>query len=143
MSKITLTSIKAVVDNHESRLNTLENEVATLKESLKSKPSTSARGNAKVKDTPFTKHDGTVVMTTKAQADAWAKHRDGYTDRVATKEATLKEWEAKRAEYKPSKALLDAIKANRASITHKIAKEQFGFVGTKDDLKALKDSTCK
>ncbi len=140
MSKITNAMLMEAINGINVKFDTLSARVDAL-EGAKSKPSTSGKG--KVKDTPFTKHDGTVVMTTKAQADAWAKHRDGYTDRVATKEATLKEWEAKRAEYKPSKALLDAIKANRASITHKIAKEQFGFVGTKDDLKALKDSTCK
>lgn len=105
------------------------------------KPSTSSKG--KVKDTPFTKHDGTVVMTTAAQAQAWEKHRDGYANRVANKEANLKAWETKRDAYKPSKALKDAIKANRALITHKVAKEQYGFVGTKNDLKALKDSICK
>lgn len=105
------------------------------------KPSNSGKG--KVKDTAFTKHDGTVVMTTAAQAAAWEKHRDGYADRVANKEANLKAWADKREGYKPSKALKDAIKANRASITHAVAKAQYGFVGTKKDLAALKDSICK
>lgn len=105
------------------------------------KPTTSGKG--KVKDTAFTKHDGTVVMTTAAQAAAWEKHRDSYTDRVGNKEANLKAWADKRDAYKPTKALKEAIKANRASITLAVAKEKYGFVGTKKDLQALKDTVCK
>lgn len=106
------------------------------------KPSTSA-GKGKVKDATFTKHDGTTVQCTQAQKQVWEKYRDGYTDRVANKEANLKAWADKREGYKPSKALKDAIKADRTSITHKVAKEKYNFVGTKDDLKALKASICK
>ncbi len=105
------------------------------------KPTTSGKGKAKLVE--FTKHDGTVVKCTQAQADAWTKYRDGYTDRVASKEANLAKFEADRKGYKPSKALVDAIKADRASITRKVAVEKFGFVGTKDDLKALKEKVCK
>lgn len=141
MSKVTNEMLMSTLTTIANEVKSLSTRVSALEESRKSKPTSTYKG--KVKDTPFTKHDGTVVMTTKAQADAWAKHRDGYADRMAKKESTLKDWEAKKAEYKPSKAFLDAIKANRAAITHKIAKEQYGFVGTKDDLKALKDSTCK
>lgn len=104
---------------------------------------TGEKGKGKVKDTAFTKHDGTVVMTTAAQAAAWEKHREGYTNRVANKEANLQAWGTKREAYKPSQALVKAIKADRASITRKVAVEKYGFVGTKDDLKALKDSICK
>ena len=96
-------------------------------------------GKGKVKDTPFTKHDGSVIMCTKAQAEVYKKRQEGF----ANKEANLKAWEEKRATYKPSQALIKAIKADRASITHKIAKEQYDFVGTKDDLRALKDKVCK
>ena len=110
-------------------------------------PTKSAKGKGKAKNekelVEFKKHDGTIVMCTKAQAKAWEKYRDGYTDRVASKEANLKKFESDRKAYKPSKALKDAIKANRALITHKVAKEQYGFVGTKKDLAALKDSICK
>lgn len=115
--------------------------LAMAKEFVGSKPSTSGKGKAK--DATFTKHDGTVVACTKAQAEVWGKYRDGYADRVASKEANLAKFEADRKGYKPSKALKDAIKADRASITRKVAKEKYGFVGTKEDLKALKDSICK
>ena len=116
-------------------------EALAMAQAFKGKPSTSGKG--KVKDTPFTKHDGTVVMTTKAQAEAWEKHRNGYTDRVANKEANLQAWASKREAYKPTTALKNAIKANRASITLAVAKAQYGFVGTKKDLATLKDSICK
>ena len=120
--------------------NDVKTEIGSLNERVtalegKSKPSVSVKGNAKVKDTPFTKHDGTVVMTTKAQAEAWAKRRDNFVD----KETALKDWNAKRATYKPSNSLLDAIKAN-PTITRKEAKA-LGFVGTSDDLWNLKYGT--
>jgi hypothetical protein len=38
----------------------------------------------------------------------------------------------------PSEELIAAIKANRAEVTRKVAVEKYGFVGTKDELKALK-----
>lgn len=120
--------------------------VAMAQEFSKSSAPTTAKtqaGKGKVKDTPFTKHDGTVVMTTKAQAEAWEKHRDGYANRVANKDANLKAWADKREAYKPSQALVKAIKADRSKITLAIAKEKYGFVGTKPDLKALKESICK
>ena len=91
-------------------------------------------GKGKVKDTPFTKADGTVVMTTAAQAKAWEDARARHTENVST-------WADKRSSYKPSKELLDAIKANPASITQKIAKAQYGFVGTSNDLWNLKYGT--
>ena len=104
------------------------------------KPTTS---KGKAKTATFTKHDGTTVACTPAQAKAWETYRDGYTNRVASKEANLAKFEADRKGYKPSQALVDAIKADRASITRKVAVEKFGFVGTKDDLKALKEKVCK
>lgn len=116
-------------------------------QALASAPSKSAKGTVrakgKAKTATFIKHDGTKVACTPAQAKAWEAYRDGYTDRKASKEENLAKFEADRKGYKPSKALKDAIKADRASITRKVAKEKYGFVGTKDDLKALKDSICK
>ena len=125
-------------DGMHTALNAVREDVNSLNERVtalegKSKPSNTQKG--KVKDVPFTKHDGTVVMTTQAQADAWAKRRDSYVP----KETVLKDWETKRASYKPSKELLDAIKAN-PTITRKEAKT-LGFVGTSDDLWNLKYGT--
>ena len=112
-----------------------------IAQALAAKPTTAGKGKAKT--ATFTKHDGTKVACTPAQAEAWTKYRDGYADRQASKEANLQAWATKREAYKPSKALKDAIKANRAAITLAVAKAQYGFVGTKADLKALKDSICK
>jgi hypothetical protein len=92
-----------------------------------------------VKDTPFTKHDGTVVMTTAAQAQVWEKHREGYNNRVANKEANLKAWEDKRKAWKPTQAFVKAVKAN-PTMTVKQAKE-LGFVGTSNDLWNFKYGT--
>jgi hypothetical protein len=122
----------------------LNNIIAqAVAQAMASQPTKSAKGKGDVKLVEFKKADGTVVMCTQAQADAWSKWRDGSADRVASKEANLAKFEADRKGYKPSKALKDAIKADRASITRKVAKEKYGFVGTKEDLKALKDSICK
>ena len=122
----------------------VEEMIATaVAKALASVPTKSASGKGKAKTATFTKHDGTTVKCTQAQADAWTKYRDGYTDRVANKEEALKVWADKRDAYKPTKALKDAIKANRASVTLAVAKEKYGFVGTKKDLATLKDSICK
>ena len=92
----------------------------------------------------FKKTDGSVVMVTQAQADAWGKFRDNPNRKSAQEFEQMKaDWTSKREAYKPTQALVDAIKANRAAITRKVAVAQYGFVGTKDDLKALKDSICK
>lgn len=101
------------------------------------------KGKPAVELVEFKKANGETKMVTPAQAEAWTKYRDGAGDRKAAFEQMKQDWTAKREGYKPSKALKDAIKANRASITHKVAKEQYGFVGTKKDLQALKDSICK
>ena len=109
---------------------------------LGKKPTPSQRGNAQPKAelVNFTKKDGTVVQCTQAQADAWEAYRSRSHKSFDKVKA---EFTKARVAYKPSQALIKAIKADRASITRKVAKEKYGFVGTKDDLKALKDSICK
>lgn len=99
-----------------------------------------SKGKGKAKLVEFTKADGSVVKCTEAQAKAWEAYRSRSHKSLDEVKA---EFTKAREAYKPSKALVDAIKANRAAITRKVAKEQYGFVGTKDDLKALKDSICK
>ena len=107
------------------------------------KPAKKATGKAqpKAEMVEFTNAKGETKLVSKAQAahwDGWRNHGSGKTlDEVKA------EFESKKASYKPSSALKDAIKRDRASITRKIAKEQYGFVGTKKDLQALKDSICK
>lgn len=98
------------------------------------------KGKGKAKLVEFTKADGSVVKCTEAQAKAWEAYRSRSHKSFDEVKA---EFTKAREVYKPSQALIKAIKADRASITRKVAKEKYGFVGTKDDLKALKDSICK
>ena len=94
------------------------------------------------KTVKFTRTDGTVRNVSEGQARAWEKFRANAPERKERFEQMKADWDAKRKAFEPSKELIEAIKANRASITRKIAKERFGFVGTKEDLKALKDEIC-
>lgn len=121
-----------------ARIDALENASAP-----KSKGKTTKSPSPKEKNVPFTKHDGTVIYGTQAQVNVWTKRSESYSDRKEAFEQMKATWAEKKASYKPSKALKDAILENRASITHKVAKEKFGFVGTKKDLQALKESICK
>lgn len=87
----------------------------------------------------FTKHDGTVVYAkSQKQLDAWTKYANRSYVSKEEREERFAEHAQKMQAYKPSKALKDAIRKDRASITFAVAKEQYGFVGTKATLKALK-----
>ena len=99
-----------------------------------------ANGKGKAKLVEFTKADGTTVQCTEAQAKVWEAYRSRSHKSLDEVKA---EFTKAREAYKPSQALIKAIKADRAAITRKVAKEQYGFVGTKEDLKALKDEICK
>lgn len=151
MARTTMNDILATMQagfaGINARLDAQETRIAALEESKNSskKPSTSTKGGkgkGKAKElVEFTKHDGTVVMVSPKQAEAWTKYRDGYKspeERKAQKEANLAKWEADCKSYKPSKALVDAIKADRTKVTFKVAKDM-GFKGTKETLKALKE----
>lgn len=110
-------------------------------------PTKSANGKSKGKGSAklveFKKADGTTVQCTQAQAKAWEAWRDGSADRKANRDEALAKHATAMQAYKPSKALKDAIKADRASITFAVAKDKYGFVGTKQTLKALKETICK
>lgn len=134
----TLNAINATVQNLDARIAALEAQPKEPKETKKTKTS-----SPKEKAVPFTKHDGTVIYGTAAQVAAWEAHQANYATRKHDFEQMKATWAEKKAAYKPSKALKDAILENRAAITHKVAKEKYGFVGTKKDLQALKESICK
>lgn len=89
---------------------------------------------AKAELVEFVKADGTKKLVSPKQAEAWNKwksHSNGKTlDEVKA------EWEAKHKAFKPSKELIEALKANPVMTRKEAAK--LGFVGTKDELKALK-----
>ena len=109
----------------------------------KSAPKAKAKAQPKADKVPFTKHDGTVIYGTQKQVDAWTAYANRTYLTPEERQERLAQWQTKREGYKPSKKLIEAIKKDRASVTRKVACEQYGFVGTKDDLKALKESVCK
>lgn len=92
---------------------------------------------AKAELVEFIKADGTKKLVSPKQAEAWNKWKSNSNGK--TLDEVKAEWNAKHDAYKPSNELIEAIKLNRASITHKVAKSEYGFVGTKAELKALKD----
>lgn len=81
----------------------------------------------------FVKKDGTVRMCSQAQADNWARARKEAEERKATYPDRRKAF----TDAAVPKALEDAIRKNRAAVTAKEARK-LGFVGTREDLKALK-----
>lgn len=99
----------------------------------KGKKPTGAKAQPKVEKVEFVKHDGTKVMCTPKQAAAWSKWRDREFKPLDEVKA---EWDAKHKAFKPSKELIEALKANPCMTRKEAAK--LGFVGTKDELKALK-----
>lgn len=131
MAKLTLKTL-------EARINTLEARVSALEKGGKgSAPKTTSEKSATfMKYNPETGKRDIEVKCTPAQKAVWEKRSASY------KEFDKEAWEQKRASYKPSKELKDAIKKNRAAVTHKVAKEM-GFVGTKKDLAELKAQICK
>lgn len=138
-NRLTLNSLNA-------RMDTIEAKLDNLIEALNRKPA-SGQGNPQptVEKVEYTKADGTVVMATPAQVKAWDAWKAGAGDRKENQakfEEMKATWAGKRDAYKPSKALVKAIQTNRAAVTHAEAKK-LGFVGTKQDLQALKAELCK
>ena len=82
----------------------------------------------------FTKADGTKVMCTPKQAQAWEAYRNRSNGK--TLDEVKAEYAEARKNFVPSDALKDALKA-KPTMTRKEAAE-LGFIGTKDELKALK-----
>ena len=94
------------------------------------------KGKGKAKLVEFTKTDGSVVKCTEAQAKAWEDYRN--RSRKSLDEVKA-EFNKARDAYKPSQALVKALKAN-PTMTRKEAKA-YGFVGTSNDLWNLKYGT--
>ena len=118
-------------------------------DALEAKPAGASAGTRKGKpgNTPekpepvsekveYVKKDGSKRTCSPAQAKAW----DEAKERL---EEAKEQFDKAKAKYKPSKALKDAILADRARITREVAAEEFGFIGTKRDLRTLKASICK
>jgi len=82
----------------------------------------------------FRKKNGEVKMVSPKQAAVWEAARNRSNGK--TLDEVKAEWEAKHKAFKPSKELIAALKANPI-MTRKEAKA-YGFIGTKDEFKALK-----
>lgn len=82
----------------------------------------------------FVKKDGTVKQVTAKQAAVWEAARNRSNGK--TLDEVKAEYKAKHDAFKPSDALIQALKANPVMTRKEAAK--LGFVGTKDELKALK-----
>lgn len=135
-NRLTLNSLNA-------RMDTIEAKLDNLIEALNRKPA-SGQGNPQptVEKVAYTKANGETVMATPAQAKAWDDFKAHAGDRKESFEQMKATWADKREAYKPSKELVKAIQTNRASVTLAVAKT-YGFVGTKQDLQALKNELCK
>lgn len=95
----------------------------------------------KAEKVEYTNAKGETKLITRKQAENYASRKHTDEEKAAWKakrEKALADFESNREGYKPSKDLIEAIKRDRASITRQVAKEQYGFVGTKKDLQALK-----
>lgn len=124
---------KIVMDGHVFEYNTVE-ELKDIMEVIgMNKPARKGTGKPAPEKVEFVKKDGTKVMVTPAQAAAWDKYRNR---EHKTLDEVKAEYEAKHKDFKPSDALIQALKA-KPTMTRKEAMA-FGFVGTKDELKALK-----
>lgn len=88
---------------------------------------------AKAELVEFVKADGTKKLVSPKQAEAWNKWKS--RDRKPLDEVKA-EYEAKHEAFKPSNELVKALKA-KPTMSRKEA-VAYGFVGTKDELKALK-----
>lgn len=94
---------------------------------------------APVEKIPYKKANGDIVMCTPKQVAHFEELKANASERKERFEKVKAEWNAAHDAYTPSEELIKAIKANRAGITKAIAKEKYGFVGTKQELAALKD----
>ena len=82
----------------------------------------------------FVKKDGTKKLVSAKQAAVWEAARNRSNGK--TLDEVKAEYEAKHKAFKPSDELIAALKANPVMTRKEAAK--LGFVGTKDELKALK-----
>lgn len=130
MSKYTITEIKELMS-----MGWTPEQISRLcgDAPAKGKKPTGAKAQPKAELVEFIKHDGTKVMCTPKQAAAWSKWRDREYKPLDEVKA---EWDKKHKAFKPSKELIAALKANPVMTRKEAA--ALGFVGTKDELKALK-----
>lgn len=120
------------VKNLENRFEAIERKIDLLLAS-KQQPKSANRSNA-------SKSSPAPAKTSKKSNTQLSSTKKGKGKKATVSfEERMKAWNEKREEYKPSTKLIDAIKRDRASITHKVAKTKYGFIGTKKDLAWIKE----
>lgn len=107
---------------------------AALDEALAFGKGKKPTGKAAPELVEFVKKDGTRKMVSAKQAAVWEAARSRSNGK--TLDEVKAEWDAKHKAFKPSAELIAALKANPVMTRKEAAK--LGFVGTKDELKALK-----
>ena len=143
MSRTTIATLESRMNAQDERLDRIEAMLGRIADSLESATqqkttkttTSSSKKSAPKQRIPFTKHDGTVVYAaSQAQWNAWKRSQDGYAQR----KANFENWAERKATYTPSKELIEAIRKDRCSVTFKVAKAEYGYVGDKESLRALK-----
>jgi hypothetical protein len=131
MSKYTITEIKELMS-----MGFTPEQIARMSADApaKGKKPTGKPAPAKADKVEFVKKDGTVKMVSPKQAAVWEAARSRSNGK--TLDEVKAEWDAKHKAFKPSADLITALKANPVMTRKEAAK--LGFVGTKDELKALK-----
>lgn len=129
MSKYTITEIKELMN-----MGFTPEQIARMSEDTPVRKGKKPTGKTAPELVEFVKKDGTVKMVSPKQAAVWEAARNRSNGK--TLDEVKAEWEAKHKAYKPSKELIAALKANPI-MTRKEAKA-YGFIGTKDEFKALK-----
>ena len=130
MSKYTINEIKELM-----AMGFTPEQIARMSEDARapkgSKKPTGAQAPELVE---FVKKDGTKKLVSAKQAAVWEAARNRSNGK--TLDEVKAEWDAKHKAFKPSDELIRALKANPVMTRKEAAK--LGFVGTKDELKALK-----
>lgn len=128
MSKYTINEIKELMS-----MGFTPAQIASMNEDAPARKGKKPTGAKAPELVEFVKKDGTVKLVTPAQAAVWDAARNR---QHKTLDEVKAEYDAKRKAFKPSKELIEALKANPIMTRKEAAK--LGFVGTKDELKALK-----
>lgn len=125
---------KIVMDGHVFEYNTVEELKDIMAVMGMSKGTRKGTGKPAPEKVEFVKKDGTVKMVSPKQAAVWEAARSRSNGK--TLDEVKAEYEAKHKAFKPSDELIRALK-EKPTMTRNEAKA-YGFVGTKDELKALK-----
>ena len=129
MNKYTIEEIKELM-----HMGFTPEQIARMCEDAPARKSKKATGKAAPELVEFVKKDGSKKLVSAKQAAVWEAARNRSNGK--TLDEVKAEYEAKHKAFKPSDELIAALKENPVMTRKEAAK--LGFVGTKDELKALK-----